>query len=659
MNLATLPAGDQSAAGLDATHLLISGGPGAGKSALLVDAVRRAINSGVPGDRVLVLAPDRRVARQLGARLNEPGSGISGRVPVMSYHSFMQELIRRWWPLVMQALGINAAAPEFLPFNLAQFACLHTYREQPGNLQQLTIREQRLIVQVLSTMNLAAANQLSLDEGWARVATGLGLTAGDPVIQDALALTNRFRQQCIDAGVMPVDIQMEAAGRLLADARVRAELLERYDMIAIDDLDEFVPLLARECTSLAAEADRSAVTFCPDGGLRWMLGASVERAGDVRDDLIRSGRFAHHDLGDTPPRPVDWLIAGIGGEISRQPETAWPLHETNRPDEMTRQVVAEVVRLLDSGESPNEIVLLIPYLNSVVAGELERGFDAAGIGVQIDRRWFSLLDNRESRACLTVLRCVNPGMGRKATAMEVADLLAVLTGADPVTAQRWVPAIFTASTGMLREPHEREQVPREVRLLGRWGAWATNRGRLHWQLESLATRVFAPHQSTSRTTLVSACNALAIEARRFLDTTPRLGLGDPLEQQFFHYVDSDVVSADRIEMPTGGVMLTTPAAFLTSGRVVRHQCWLDVASPSWWEPPLLLLSNPHVMSGAVAGTVLDEDLLRNRLLGRIIRNLSARCSGKVHTFASLTDRTGEPLDGPLYDALLAGRLLPV
>lgn len=658
MNLATLPAGDHRPARLDATHLLISGGPGAGKSGLLVDSVRQVIASGIPGDRVLVLTPDRRVARQLGSRLNEPGSGITGRVPVMSYHSFMQELIRRWWPLVMRELDINAAAPEFLPFNLAQFACLHTYRQQPGNLQQLTIREQRLIVQVLSTMNLAAANQLTLDEGWARVAAGLGLTAGDPIIQDALALTNRFRQQCIAAGVMPVDIQMDAAGQLLADARVRAELLERYDMIAIDDLDEFVPLLARECTSLAAEADRSAVTFCPDGGLRWMLGASVERAGEVRDELIRSGKFALHDLGDAPPRPVDWLVAGIGGELSRPPETAWPLHETNRPDEMTGKVVAEVVQLLDAGEAPGEIVLLIPYLNSVVAGELERGFDAAGIDLQIDRRWFSLLDNRESRACLTVLRCVNPGMTRKATAMEVADLLAVLTGVDPVTAQRWVPAMFTVSSGLLREPPAREHVPREVRLLGRWAERVVRMGSLHWQLESLATRVFAPHQSTSRTALVSACNALAIEARRFLDTTPRLGLEGPMEQQFFHYVDSDVVSADRIEMPTGGVLLTTPAAFLTSGRVVRQQCWLDVASPSWWEPPLLLLSNPHAMSGATTGTVLDEDLLRNRLLGRIIRNLSARCTGQVHTFAALTDRTGEPLDGPLYDALLAGRLLP-
>lgn len=74
---------------------------------------------------------------------------------------------------------------------------------------------------------------------------------------------------------------------------------------------------------------------------------------------------------------------------------------------------------------------------------------------------------------------------------------------------------------------------------------------------------------------------------------------------------------------------------------------------------MLLLSNPHALAGSHTGTVQDEDQLRNRLLGRIVRNLSARCSEQVHCFASLTNRTGEPLDGPLYDALLAGRLQTV
>ncbi len=639
--------------------MFISGGPGAGKSALLVETIRNALNAGMTGDRVLLLAPDRRVARRLGARLHEDRSGPETRIPVMSYHSFMQDLIRRWWPLVMQALGIKVAAPEFLPFNLAQFACQHLYRQEPGNLQRLTIREQRLIVQVLSTMNLSAANRLPLSEGWARVARGLGLQANDPVIQDAHALTVRFREQCLAAGVMPVDLQMEAAGHLLSESRVRNELLGRYDMIAVDDLDEFVPLLAEDCASLAAGANRAAITWCPEGGLRWMLGASVERAGEVRDRLLGDGKFSCFDLGDFPPRSVDWLVTGITGETEDRPDTLWPLHEAGRPDEMTRQVVTEVTRLLHAGESHDEIVLLIPYLNNVISGELERGFELEGIPFQVDRRWLSLLDNRESRACLTALRCVNSGINRKATAMEVADLLSTLTGADPVTAQRWVRYVFDQKNGTLRKPSDRGDIPREIRLLCYWANQVMDRGTLNRQLETLATHVFAPHKAGSRTSLVTACHALANEARRFIETTPRLGLNDPIEEQFFHYVDSDVVSADRIDVPERGIVLTTPAAFLTWGNVVRHQCWLDVASPAWWEPPMLLLSNPHALAGSHTGTVQDEDQLRNRLLGRIVRNLSARCSEQVHCFASLTNRTGEPLDGPLYDALLAGRLQTV
>ena len=58
MELATSPAVGQRPARQDATHLFISGRPGAGKSALLVETIRNALNAGMTGEEPEVQSLD-------------------------------------------------------------------------------------------------------------------------------------------------------------------------------------------------------------------------------------------------------------------------------------------------------------------------------------------------------------------------------------------------------------------------------------------------------------------------------------------------------------------------------------------------------------------------------------------------------------------------
>lgn len=635
---------------------------------MLVERLRRGWQCGLDGERALVLVPDRREARRLNEAIGPPPDGSVGRMRSMSYHSFAQDLIKRWWPLVAEQFCISAATPEFLPFNLTQFACLNEYRLDPGHLQRLTIREQRLIVQLLSNMNLSAANGLTLDEGWTRVAYGLGLSPQDDVIADGLGLTQRFRERCLKAGVLPEDVQVEAAGWLLDEPRVRADLLARFDLLAIDGLDEFVPLMAERLAGIATECGQAVIVCCDDGGLRWLLGASAETAGRVCSGLINGGRFRRLCLTRTLSGPAmvenhsaSWLAGAVDGVPPASPPSfsGWTLTESVSPVEMACKAVETVSRLLAEGVAPNRIALLIPYMDTLISTEIERLCRQRDIPFRIDRHWRSLLDEPLSRACLTALRCVNPGNTRHATLVEVADLVVALADTNPIVAQPWAEALYDRRSGELREPRNNSNIPREVKLLGRWAERTKERGEIHQQLERLATHVLAPHQSHRRRELVRACYALATDARRFAEAAPRLGLEGPHITRFFDYVDSNVVAADAGADPADdSVLLTTPYAFLISGRVAEQQCWLNVASPSWWEPPLLMLTNPHALSGELSGrpaTFEDDDRIRGRILGRVIRNLAARCDGEIHTFASYAGSDGNPLDGPLYDSLLEMR----
>jgi hypothetical protein len=326
---------------------------------------------------------------------------------------------------------------------------------------------------------------------------------------------------------------------------------------------------------------------------------------------------------------------------------------------MAGEVVSQVERLLAGGTAPNGIALLIPYMDTLISTEIERLCRQREIPVRIDRHWRSLLDEPLSRACLTALRCVNTNNTRHATLVEVADLVVALTDTNPIVAQPWAEALYDRRSGGLKESRNNPGIPREVKVLGRWAERARESGELHEQLERLAKHVLAPHQSHRRRELVRACYALATDARRFAGAAPRLGLEAPHITRFFDYVDSNVVAADTgADPPDDSVLLTTPYAFLISGRMAEQQCWLNVASPSWWEPPLLLLTNPHALSGELSGrpaTFEDDDRIRGRILGRVIRNLAARCDGDIHAFASYAGSDGQPLDGPLYDSLLEMR----
>ena len=165
------------------------------------------------------------------------------------------------------------------------------------------------------------------------------------------------------------------------------------------------------------------------------------------------------------------------------------------------------------------------------------------------------------------------------------------------------------------------------------------------------------HAAGAREQLVAACRALAEVIERFIESAPRLGVSPPYLDEFLAFVDSGVIAADDpADLDEPAVVLTTPYAFLTTGRIVRQQFWLDAGSPNWWEPPLLLLTNPHALgddADALPFTLDHEEQVRARLLGRVLRNLAARCSGEIHAFAARIGPDGEPLDGPLLPALRA------
>jgi len=132
-----------------------------------------------------------------------------------------------------------------------------------------------------------------------------------------------------------------------------------------------------------------------------------------------------------------------------------------------------------------------------------------------------------------------------------------------------------------------------------------------------------------------------------------------LGETFIDAVHQGLVTAnppDWGEPPDpNGVVLTTIFAYLLAGEPARVQVWLETAAQGWWDIPRQPLSNAFVLaqsrSPELPWTIEEEFAVRNELLTRIVRGLTARCRDGVILASSDLDRRGMRQDGPLWRAL--------
>lgn len=642
-----------------ARRWLVLGPPRSGKRATLRAWLARALDDGYTPERMLLLAPERVAATRLAAELALPDLVTDG------FPGFAQQLIARHWPLVAEQLGSAVEEPEFLLFDLTQYLALALYRESPGALRRLTIREDRLVAQLIDTLDLAAAQGLGNDEAWRRTTLGMRLPGDDPAIRAAAEFTRRFRAQCVERGLLPFFLQLEAFDWLLGQPGVRAELLARYDLIAVDGLDELAPVAVDRLLELAGGAERALLTCSPDGGLRWLLGASVERTLELGREAVGACHFRALLLRRAWPPEVARRIDVAGSLVelafsddARPPRATptWALHLAERPDELAEQAAGLVAEQLRHGVEPARIVLLAPALDPLLTSELARRMASRDIRLHIERRAEALSDDRYARACLTALRCL-PGADRAATPVELADLLTTLIGRNPIAAQRWARVLYDRRQG-LREPERiTTDLPDELDGFVAWRVMLADGTPPAAALHAFSTDVLA-RVEPERAELEAAAARLTRLAERYAALLPELG-GARALPAFLRLATSPLVATrDSVPLPVSGVTLTTPYTFLAEGRTVDVQCWLDIASPSWARPAAQLLCNPQALAArntAEIGDLAAEERFRVAQLRRLLVNLAARCDGELHAFAARNAPDGSQLDGPLLEGfLLAG-----
>jgi hypothetical protein len=343
-----------------------------------------------------------------------------------------------------------------------------------------------------------------------------------------------------------------------------------------------------------------------------------------------------------------------------------------------REMVANLAPVLhnlvyERGLAPRDIAIIVPYMDGALRYMLTGALREAGLPYRLLRRRTSPREEPRVRAWLTWLALAHPGWNVHPAPYDVAEALTLsIRTLDPARAQLLVDHLY--------RPDGPELLPAEPlpeRVLARVGAedvalvealriWLAERGHrdnLDTFLHSLFNELLAQPQFQPEPDVAGAAvlDWLVRSAARLRKAAPAMGLTTDADvgAAFIDAVNQGLVTAnppDWGEPPDPeGVVLSTIYAYLLAGKPARVQVWLETAAQGWWDIPRQPLSNAFVLaqsrSPEVPWTIDEEFTVRNELLSRIIRGLTARVSDGVILASSDLDRRGVRQDGPLWRAL--------
>lgn len=673
------------AAPTDKKHSIFLEGPaGAGKSQMLLERLRFLLEQGVAGYSILVLLPERTNVRQYRERLTRLDLGPFSAVEFHTYYSLATQLVRQFWPLVAGDAGFATPQrpPTYLNYETAQYTMLHVIEPklEAGYFEGLSVRQQRIVSQLIDNLNKAALNGYPLTEVRERLR---GAWPGDAsrlrYYDQAQECIELYRQHCLQHGLLDVALAVDVFHTFLVENPVFWRYFtERYDHLLVDNVEETVPVAQDLIDRLLSECDSGLLVHDQGGGYRVALGVDPEGAADLR---TQCSEVVTLETSATSTPDMAALSARLGRQLGQAvdvPTGGTPgaavagLVQTRYRTDMIDEVVEEITHLVARGVAANEIAVLAPYLDGVLRFSLQERMQEAGVPLRIVRRRESLQEEPVVRACLTLAALAHPGWEIHPAPFDVVESLnQTVEHLDPVRAALVTRELYDESVPALRSrdrlsmtTHDRIgfALLEQYEELYEW-IEAYKEGDQE-QLDHFLSRLFGELLSRPDFDPEDAAvyEKLIASTKRFREAAPGMGIDDYRIAVGRHYADminSGTVAAQYQTGVSGNgtsAVLAAPIyTYLLGGYSSRYQFWLDIGSISWWEPPHQPLTNPHVLSRRwpVGETWTDavDYRTRNTMLYRLIRGLSQRCRDGIYLCSSELELTGEQQDSPLLHAV--------
>jgi len=694
------------------TKTFITGPAGTGKTTQALTHLRTLLLNHVPAQNILVLVPQQTLAKPYLDLLSDPALPAIGKVDVVTLSGLSLQTTNLFWPLVADRAGFGrpTSPPLFLTIETSQYylqqaiAPLLAQGYFGPNEVELTISMPRLMSQILDNLNKAALLGLPHTEVADRLKSALPMEQRAQVaLEHTQACVNRFRTFCLARNLLDFSLRIETFYQHLWPVPgIRQFLIARYRHLIIDNLEEDNPFTHTVLHEWLPEAESALVMNDEDAGYRIFLGANwctarqLEKLCDKTITLTDTQVASPHVL-EFGQRMADTLgILETADPLAEaDPQQAFHFDSHRFFPQMIDAVVEQVDQLLNDGISPNEVVVLAPFVSDALRFAFLHGMAERNLPARAHRPSRPLRQEPAAKTVLILTRLVFPEWGMLPEPYDVMVALSqAIPDLDPVRARLLVQVVYRQyerrggvfTTFEQIDGPIRERISYQVGLkfdqLRQWLMEARGDEPETIVLDHFFNRLFGELLSQPEFGYHDQLEAgevvanLADSARQFrlvagqvpLNATPPYQyLSIPeinqaylsmIEQGIFaaQYLRSwDLTGNPNLTEESEAVLIAPATTFLMSNRPVDYQFWLSAGSSGWWERIAQPLTHPYILAADWdvnrTWTDVDEVNSQNDRLYRLITGLTRRCRQKLYIYNAEIGEQGYEQRGQLLTTL--------
>ena len=666
--------------------LFLRGPAGTGKTTALQQRLLQLLRSGEPAYTVLILVADPTQRDNFSDIVRQSEIGSFSDLKITHYSQLAREMVLLFWPLVARDAGFATGfrPPTFLGYDLAQVLMWRTIRPMldSGAFADLRLRPQQIVSQLLDTLNRSALNNLDIIAATKRQ---IDSWVGEPDhvrnLMQAREAAKAFREQCLANNLL--DLSLTTAtfnNHVLAHPEFSRYFSERFRHLIVDNVEEQTPAGQQFIAQLMNATASTAIAYDDGGGYRRFLAADPEGSAEFENRSQIIIPFEQRFTEDNDVAAIGTVVNGfLKGQPTKdavaraQPAILGVVKERYRR-EMVFALADKLAALVrEDGVHPRDIAIIAPYLDGAVRYSLIQALKQVGLPTNAVRRRASPREEPRVRAWLTWLALAHPEWGLFPTTFDVAEALSLsIGGLDPARAALAAQYLYRPNSLVLHSPAELSESIADrigadhLALIEQVRVWLEDNGGRH-RLDQfiyllfndlLASRAFQLEPDIAG---AAVCDWLVRTAGYLVESAEGLGLEDDaaIGSTFINSINQGLISSqppDTGDPPDpDGVVITTIYGYLLRARSARVQVWLDSAASGWWDIPRQPLSNAFVLAQSWdpdrAWTMSEEIDIRNQLLARIVRGLTARCHDGIILATSDLDRRGARQDGALWRAL--------
>lgn len=668
------------------TTLFLHGPAGTGKTTALQHRLLHLLRGGEPAYTILVLVGDPAQRDRFLDFVRTADIGSYADLKITHYSQLAREMVLLFWPLVARGAGFHSGfrPPTFLGYDLAQVLMWRTIRPMldGGAFADLRLRPQQIVSQLLDTLNRSALNTLDIFEATNRqIKSWVGEPDHVRNLMQARDAAVAFRRQCLDNNLLDLSLTTETFNNhVLAHPEFSRYFSERFRHFIVDNVEEQTPAGQAFVAQLLDKTETTAIAFDTDAGYRRFLAA--DPAGASRFGNRTRLALAFADSVTTRPgiaelgSVVDAFLQGAppDPDAAHRARTAvLSVVKTRYRREMVFELADRLAAMVrERGIAPRDIAIIAPYLDGAVRYSLIQAFKRVGLPTNAVRRRASPREEPRVRAWLTWLALAHPEWNVAPTTYDVAEALALsIGGLDPARAALAAQYLYRPNVVTLQSPRELPDAVAQrigagfLHLVERIRMWLSDHHdqRLDLFIYTLFNELLAGRDFQLEPDIAGAavCDWLVRTAGYLVDAATGLGLDDDaaIGATFINSINQGLISSqppDTGDPPDpDGIVIATIYGYLLRAESSRVQVWLDTAASGWWDIPRQPLSNAFVLAQSWdperTWTMTEEIDIRNQLLARLVRGLTARCRDGVVLATSDLDRRGARQDGPLWRAL--------